>query len=125
MRYIILSLLLTTSTFAQVTYVSKGDSAPFNGYLFSPDLELKARKALIDADTYQAIIANNDKLFLLKDKEIELTNTQADLWKNQSKDLAVQLEDSKNSSFWKSFAYFGLGCILTTGLAFAVNHATK
>ncbi len=41
-KLISLILLISYSSLAQVTYVEKNSSVPYNGYLFSPDKEIEA-----------------------------------------------------------------------------------
>lgn len=127
-KYLILySMILSQAALAcdPVKYVKKGEVAPCTGYLFTPDKELEVRKTIEELKTSRFIIENNAKLINLKDENLSLTNTQLKLWQDQSSMLSKQLVDRENSSFWKSTFYFVLGAAVTTGLAFAVNKATK
>jgi hypothetical protein len=109
---------LSFNTLAQVQYIEKGTQAPFTGYLFTPEAELKNRKDLIQLDMFRQTVP------LLEQNNTLLTK-QVDLWRTQSDELSKQLIRQERSTFWQNLGYFALGAVLTTGLAFAVNQSTK
>ena len=126
MRSIVLSLsLISHIAAAQVKYVEKGEPAPYTGYLFTPEKELEVRQANEALKYFKLADETNTRIIKLKDDELVLVRQQADIWKNQSDALSKELQEQKNSGFWKQTLYFGLGALLTTALAFGVNKATK
>lgn len=104
--------------FGQVKYIEKGIPAPYSGYLFTEDAELTNRKTLIE---HKFMLQELD---LYKQNE-DILIKQADLWKNQSRDLADQLNKKERMTFWENTLYFALGALVTTGLAFGVSRATR
>jgi hypothetical protein len=119
------AIAIAAPTTAQVQFVEKGQAAPFTGYLFSPDKEKEARQDSESLRYYKTLDETNIKLMALKDREMELIREQSKMWQEQSSELSKQLQQSKDSNFWKTTLYFGLGALLTTALAFGVNQATK
>jgi len=128
MRYLVLSLLLfTQATLAcnPVLHINKGEISPCEGYVFSLDAELENRKKLEEFKTLKLVDDNNLLLINLKNQQNSLITGQVKLWQDQSQILSKQLVERENSSFWHNTLYFVLGAAVTTGLAFAVNKATK
>lgn len=120
-----ISALMATSAFGQVKYIEKGEQAPYSGFLFTPEKEAEVRQNTESLKYYKLVDESNKRLFELQAKELQYTQEQANLWRSQSGELSRQLEDQRNSSFWKQTLYFGLGALVTTALAFGVNQATK
>jgi hypothetical protein len=108
-----------------VVFLRKGEQAPFEGYHFSLEAEEKNRKSLLDLDIYKELDASNRRMLDLKTQENTILTQQYTLWKDQSASLSKQLVSARNDTFWHSLMYFTLGCLVTTGLAFAVNKATR
>lgn len=125
MRALIASLLISATSVAQVQYIQKDSIAPYTGYLFSIEAERVNRKSLLDLDVYKQLDESNKRMLDLKIQENKLLTEQYLLWKTQSDNLSKQLISARNDTFWHSLLYFGLGCLVTTGLAFAVNKATR
>ncbi len=125
--FLLLCLLFTQTTLAcnPVLHLNKGAVAPCEGYIFSLPAELDNRKSLEEFKYLKLVNENNIKLINLKDTQVSLLSSQVKLWQDQSTTLSKQLVDRENSSFWHNTLYFVLGAAVTTGLAFAVNKATK
>lgn len=115
---IILFLSISFNSLAQPKYIEKGTPAPFTGFLFSAEDELKNRKELIELDGYR-------QKYPLLNENNEILKQQVNLWRTQSEDLSKQLIRQERSTFWQNLGYFALGAVLTTGMAFAVNQATN
>ena len=126
MRNIFLSIaLISGPAVAQVQYLEKGQAAPYTGYLFTPEKESEVRQTNEALKLFKLVDESNQRIIGLKDQELALVNSQSKIWRDQSEQLSKELQEQKNSSFWKQTLYFGLGALLTTALAFGVNQATK
>lgn len=125
MRHLFILCLLPSLVFGQVKYVEKGEPAPFTGYLFTPEKEGEVRQDVESLKYYKLLDESNQRIIALKDKELAAVNANYAIWQKQSEQLSKELEDAKSNSFWRQTLYFGLGALLTTGLAFAVNKSTK
>jgi hypothetical protein len=118
-------LCFSVSSIAQVKYVEKGTPAPYTGYLFTPEKEKETRFKLIDLDYYKKLSEINTARLDNAHKQNELLSKQVDLWQNHSKELSKELATNESRSFWKNILYFGLGAIITVGLTYSVNQASK
>lgn len=110
--------LIPSFALGQVKYITKGEPAPYEGYIFSIDAELENRKTLIE---HKFMVKQLD---LYRANE-DILNKQVDLWKGQSRLLSDQLVKKEQNTFWQNTLYFALGALVTTGLAFGVSRATR
>ena len=128
MRSIIFSTLLVAFSFqavGQVTYIQKDTPAPFNGYLFTPERELKIRTELMEKDY---LLKQIDLEASIRDNlrnQLTLTEDQTKLWRGESERLAKELTSRRDRSFWVNVGFFGLGVLATVGAAYALKQATK
>ena len=122
---LVLMLSISMSSFGQVKYVEKGQKVPYTGYLLTPEKEKETRFKLIDLDYYKKLSDINTKRLDNSFKQNELLSKQVILWKDQSTNLAEQLVNRESKSFWKSIMYFGLGALITVGLTYSVNQASR
>lgn len=125
MKHLLVLMLIPATVFGQVQYIEKNTPAPYSGFLFTVEAERANRKSLLDLDVYKQLDESNKRMLELRIQENKVLTDQYTLWKTQSESLSKQLVDANNNSFWKSLLYFGLGCVVTTGLAFAVTRATR
>lgn len=122
---LIIAILISHTGFAQVKYIEKGEQAPYTGYLFTPEKEAEVRQSVEALKYFKLVDETNTRIIKLKDDELALVRQQTDIWRTQSDALSKELQEQKNSGFWRQTLYFGLGALLTTALAFGVNKATK
>lgn len=125
MKSFLCLLLISATATAQVQYIQKDAPAPYTGYIFSIESEKANRKSLLDLDVYKELDASSKRMLELKTQENTILTQQYVLWKDQSASLSKQLVSARNDTFWHSLLYFSLGCIITTGLAYGVNKATR
>lgn len=127
MNKVIAGLILSHSVIAAgpIQYLTQGTPAPYNGYIFTEEAEQKNRLQLIEGNYFKSLDSVNQEYLLNLHKQMELSDKQRILWREESERLSKQLVAQQDSSFWKQVLFFGLGCVVTTGLAFAVNKATK
>jgi len=126
-RIFTLVTLLTFSfvSVAQVRYIEKGEPAPYTGYLFTPEKEKETRFKLIDLDYYKELSEITNKRLEVSQKQQKLLDEQVVLWKNHSTDLAKEVASRDSRNFWENLMYFGLGALITVGLTYSVNQASK
>jgi hypothetical protein len=67
----------------------------------------------------------NERLLVDQKKLLDYNEQQLTLYRTHNEQLAKDLVDARDSSFWKSLLYFGLGALVTTGIAFGVHQATR
>lgn len=124
-RLTLLSLLLVTNVYADPVLLKKGDIAPFEGFLFSRELEASNRLRLLDADLYKQLDISNQKIIQYHVQEKDILKQQADLYRNHADNMAKQLVKAEDRSFWRNTLFFITGAVLTTAITFGVRQATK
>lgn len=122
---VLLVSTLQVPCLADVAYVERGNPAPFTGFLFSPDQEKQLRL------TDQKLEFCTEKTNLLKEsletqnEVIKFSNQRVELYKTQSDNLAKQVTEIKDDSFWKNSLYFLVGATLTGLVAYGYSRATR
>jgi len=107
MRYLLITLLLINSAFAQnATKLNEGETAPFSGILVKSERLDK----LVKEERSNIVLRD---LGIAKDELIEFHKQDARTQRNK-------LSKAEFKSFWVSSGYFLVG-VLVTGFAFKVN----
>lgn len=108
-----------------VILLEKGKPSPCTGFLFSPEAEKKASKAIDDAKYYKELSdllhTKNDLMF----KENRILEERLALYMNTSFKLAEEVNNRENHDFWKKTFYFGLGIATTSLSVYAASQFTK
>lgn len=108
-----IGLLTTQLSFAEVRFLEKGQQAPFTGYLFTPELEKEFR--LMDKKlefstqlntSYESLIKSYEGNEAILHKRVEICQTQNEKLAKPKSDLG-------------SFGYFILGAATTILIMFA------
>lgn len=109
----------------RVQPIKSGETAPCSGFLFSDEAEKDAARARDDAKYYKEL---SDKLIernKVVDKESEILERRLQLYVTQSDMLAEKLTKEESKDFWQKALYFGLGAIITGGIAYGVVNTLK
>lgn len=125
LKKILISTILVTTSFQSafadckdpVTYLSEGSKAPCTGYLFTPEAELTARKAVIDTDYKNKIIEEQNS-------QLDILNKRVVIAQEKNDNLKHQLEDANSSSMNEKLIYFAAGIIVTTAIVYATQKAS-
>lgn len=128
----VLSLSLSTpTTFAEgssapsVQFVKKTTPAPFDGYLFAPEAEQKAREGLLERDQYKSLYESSQRIIKLMEGNESLYEQRLENFKVRNDDLSVKLQQATDASFWKNTLYFGLGVLITGAIAIGIAQGSK
>jgi len=117
---IIFIFLFSQLTFAQcpeeVFDIRKGEVAPCNGLLFSPQASKEVLEAQNNVEYYKNIADKLIKRKELSDKQVEVLDKRLNGYIDQSHLLATQLYKKEKEDKWQKMIYFGLG-VLATGIA--------
>jgi lipopolysaccharide export LptBFGC system permease protein LptF len=106
---IIFYTLFSINSYAEMTILKKGDTAPFEGVLVDAPQMKEFRQ--INEDKKNLELQN------LKLKDLALINEErVELYRVQSELLNKELSKAETRSFWKSIGYFALG-VVVTGMA--------
>lgn len=122
---VLILLLVASPSWGNVTYLNKGDVAPYEGYLFSIEAEKKLR---VTDQELTLCTEKNDLLTKSVAINLELTTVyknKADLYQQHSENLSKQLLAEKSDSFLSKGFYFVLGAALTGLVAYGAAHAVR
>lgn len=106
----------------QVKVLKKGDPAPFDGVLFTKELEKEIRNNLSIADDRIKLLNNiND----LSNKEIEVISKRLELYQKKSLELSELNSKMEDTTFIKNAGYFLAGAIITGFIGYGVIQAYR
>jgi len=121
MKLLLLLTFLLSSiniSFAEMTALNKGDTAPYQGVLIDSEQMKEFRK--INEDKKSLELEN------LKLKDLSLINDQRiELYKTEVKQVREDLSRSEKKAFWQSAGTFVLGVLVTGFAAKVAIEATR
>lgn len=121
MKLIISLLMITNFCFAQnVKVVKKGESVPFDGVLFTKELEKDIREDMEKLKRRNDILV---KINEVSEKEIDIVTKRLSLYQEKSKELADREVQSERDQFIKNALYFLSGAIITGLISYGVTKA--
>jgi hypothetical protein len=120
---VLICILLINSCFAtDVKVVKKGDTVPFDGVLFTKELEKDIRNDIIILEKKNAALT---RLSDINDKEIKILNERLSLYQDKAKELATRETISESNSFLRNAVYFLSGAVLTGVIGYGVVKAYR
>jgi hypothetical protein len=112
-------MLLCSQAKAQDTkVVKKGESVPFDGVLFTKELEKSIR---MDMQLSEKKVDILSKLNELNEKEIDIITKRLELYQRKTTEMADREVDAENRTFLKSTIYFLSGAIITGLISYGIN----
>jgi len=112
------TLLLQQASASDVKTVKKGDIVPFDGVLFSKELEKDIRE---DAQFLEKKVNTLTKLNDLNEKEIEILSKRLELYQEKTKEMTLREVSNENTTFLKHTLYFLSGAIITGLISYGIN----
>lgn len=122
MKLLILLLSINICFAESVKVVKKGETVPFDGVLFTKELEKDIRN---DMELYKKKVEVLTKLDELNNKEIDILSKRLDLYQKKSLELAEKSSKLERDSHLKNAGYFISGALLTGLLGYAVIQAYR
>jgi hypothetical protein len=101
-----------------VKVIKKGDIAPFDGVIFTREVERSIREEL---EFNKVKIDKLTKLNMLNEQELEVISKRLELNQKISRELADREVKIENNSFLKNTLYFLSGALITGIIAHGVN----
>ncbi len=102
----------------EVKYIKKGDPAPFTGYIFDLEAEQKNQASLLRKDQLELQVS------LFKENEADLLKNN-NMWRSVATENTERLVKMERYSFWQNALFFGLGVVVTGGLAIGLAQGIK
>lgn len=119
MKLLFSFLLITNFCFAQnVKVVKKGESVPFDGVLFTKELEKDIREGVDKLKRRNEVLT---KINEVNEKEIDIVTKRLSLYQEKSKELADREVQSERDQFIKNTLYFLSGAIITGLISYGVT----
>jgi hypothetical protein len=122
MKFILFFLCVNIALADQVKVIKKGDPAPFDGVLFTKELEKEIRNNLSIADDRIKLL---NKINDLNNKEIEILSNRLELYQKKSLELSDINSKIENTTFIKNAGYFLAGAVITGFIGYGVVQAYR
>lgn len=114
MKYLLFLLSINVCFSDQVKYIKHGDPAPFTGYIFDLEAEQKNQLSLLRKNNLELQVS------LFKENEQDLMKNSA-MWKSVATENTERLVKIQGYTFWQNALFFGLGVVVTGGLAIGLS----
>lgn len=116
-------MILYSTTYAQsVKVVKKGESVPFDGVLFTKEMEKSIR---MDIQLYEKKVTTLTKLNELNEKENDILTKRVVVYQNKARELADREVRQERDTFWRNALFFVSGALLTGVIGYGVVQAYR
>lgn len=123
MKALLTVLLISNLALADdVKVVKKGETVPFDGVLFTKELEKQIRS---DTQILEKKVDTLTRINSINEQEITILNQRVSLYQEKAKEMADREVKQESSSFWKNAAYFISGAVLTGVIGYGVIKAYR
>ncbi len=114
--------LITSSIFGNVTYLTKGSVAQYDGYLFDPATTASTKTKLVDLEYFHKLSDSLQKQVDLYQGIETRNDAKYGILLEQNNKLAANVQSEHTVNNLERFAYFALG-VLASVVAFKVTQA--
>lgn len=122
MKILVFMLSFNICFASEVKVLKKGESAPFDGVLFTKELERQIRNDKIVADEKIRLLTDlND----LNTKENKLLLSRLELYQKKTIELLDSNSKTESHSFFKNASYFVAGALITGFIGYGVIQAYR
>jgi len=119
MKILLIFLLITNICFAEdIKVVKKDDKVPFDGVLFSKELEKSIR---MDMQISEKKIDMLTKINDLNEKEINILTKRLEIHQEKTREIIDREVQIENSTFWRNTIYFISGSLITGLISYGIN----
>lgn len=115
LSFLMISLLTTISKADDSIYLSKGQTAPFSGYLLPDDEVLDLRNAVLERDTLKTQNASLNVSLALQNDIIGKQSSQVTILVDQNQKLVQTANSASGLTTWEKVGYIALGMAITYG----------
>jgi hypothetical protein len=98
----------------EVKHLKKGDTAPYEGYLFDLEAEQKVQFKLLQKERL-------DEQVVYLEQNIKLYKEDAEEWRNVATQNTERLLKLERNTFWQNALFFTLGVVATSALAIGLS----
>jgi len=122
---LILCLSISLAHAGNVSVITKGTPAPFDGVLFSREMEKAIRQTDLDNVFLKQQNASLTRLNDLSEQETAIVTKRYENMQLKANELAEKQVKMDNNSFWKNSLYFISGALITGLITYGVARAVK
>jgi hypothetical protein len=123
MKIFISLFMISNLCFAQnVKVLKKGEMAPFDGVLFTKELEKDIREDVEKLKRRNEVLI---KINEINEKEIEIVTKRLSLYQEKSRELADREVKAERSEFIKNALYFLSGAVITGFISYGVTQTNR
>jgi hypothetical protein len=120
---LIIFLLSINLVFAKdVKVVNKGEVVPFDGVLFTRELEKDIRN---DIQILTKKVDTLTKINDINEKELDILNKRVKIYQDKAKEMANREVKSEKNTFFKNTLYFLSGALLTGIVSYGVIRTVR
>lgn len=120
---LIIFLLSINLVFAEdVKVVKKGETVPFDGVLFTRELEKDIRN---DIQVLTKKVDTLNKINDINEKELDILNKRVKIYQDKAKEMANREVKSEKDTFFKNTLYFLSGALLTGIVSYGVIRTVR
>lgn len=125
MNKLVLILLIPSILLADVQYLEKGKSAPYDGFLLPSDKANEMKVNTIERDSYKLLYESTTKSLNLQKQNFDYQEDKIKLYMDQNDSLAKNLYAERNVSDWTKVLWFGIGVAASILTLYGVKQVTK
>lgn len=125
-RIFLIAIVIHNQVFAEdVKYLNQGETAPYNGFLFTVKRSEELRKMELDLDKYKYLNESLNKSLTYQNDIAAKKDEQIKLYEDRNDVLSKRLQEERSMTSLERFGWFALG-VISVGLAtYGINQATK
>jgi hypothetical protein len=124
MKKLLLTFLLIISSVVNAdepTYLGKGQSAPFNGILFTIEQSQDLRTKVLERDAFEKLNNSLEKSLGISEHNYQIESEKNQILDKRNDDLAKSLREARSTSDLEKVLYTGLGAAVIIFGAFIVK----
>ncbi len=115
MKQLLIFWLISSMAIADsVKHINKGESAPYEGYIFDIEAEQKNQFRLLERDSFEKQIG------LYKENE-KIYEANSIMWQKVATENTEKLVKLERNTFWQNALFFTLGVVATSALAIGLS----
>lgn len=124
-KLLVLLLLIPSLLLADVQFIEKGKTAPYDGFLLPPDKANEMKVNTIERDSYKLLYESTTKSLNLQKENSDYQEEKIKLYMVQNDNLAKNLYSERNVSDWTKVAWFGIGVLASVLTLYGVKQVSK
>lgn len=123
--FLIILISLSNPVKADTVFISKGEPALFDGFLFDVEGGKKVKQRLIEAAYFESLSASLQTQVKLYEGIETRNNEKHTILMDRNNELSKNLNAERSMSSWEKAAWFAAGILTTTLVLYGVQRVAK